>query len=130
MRPNTDHIAYAPMDHVKKALSLYREVWTGLPFSLDQFEEVRANGGEVGLYYEQDNNYVWVPPSAKQTYERAIAAGERPVFIASMERFSPGKINAYFLTPRTDDISDVIHLANELNESEYRESRAKKTRKK
>jgi len=115
------NIKYSLSEEEMKDIRLfYWEVWQGLPDL--EFEKAETEGG---LRYNQNGNYIWVPPNALEAYHK----NPDTIYLVMMNKTRDNKIKALSLEPKTDSLESVIKRAIELNRNEMEEVRKKRSQK-
>ncbi|MAF99481.1 MAG: hypothetical protein CMH61_02615 [Nanoarchaeota archaeon] len=102
------HKLYTPEHYQKEKLSAYWEVWEGLHFPLELFQETPSAGGDAALRYTKGGHYIWIPPETKRQIER----DDSQLLLAMIEGKS-SKINATYVT--ICDVASPIRHAMKLN---------------
>ncbi|MBS3138101.1 hypothetical protein J4207_00180 [Candidatus Woesearchaeota archaeon] len=82
----------------------YFEVWRGLPDVAFETTTDRARGKLPALVYEQEGNYIWVPPDARKTF---IIKAQNTIFVAERQ------LNAQWYVPWVTAFEDV-HKAGKV----------------
>ena len=114
-------VVYEPTREQLENLSgAYVELWRGLPDV--QFEDVATRGGDSGWRYNQNGDYIWISPDARNAYE----SDPQTLFVAIMQKEIRGSIRAAFVDPAKDSIEIMRDRVIMMNDGFVQESIARR----